>query len=277
MIRDFQNATFNRTGRRGIPAAAIESEFGSGKVRIRAVKSGSWREGLDDALLAKAQVHFDVSSLLYHVRQTLSNAVGVLDKAWKGVEMVLPPELIEGKYRVKLQVTIVLPRENGDGGRILAQSGTKVVIPGEGDGGEGGDETGRSLLPVKPRHGMSELWRLEFTASGPILFVNADLEEISFRELATHSAFKYGILPGALRLIFFRLAMADPDTASWEEPWLRLPGAAGRARPELDELEFSEQIAMANEWADEVVAAVSTKAEVVSKFASKWNAEKADA
>lgn len=274
MIRGFQNATFNRTGRRKIPVNDIESVFENTKVRITRLRSEGWREGLTDELLEKAQVHFDISSLLYHVRETKTSAKSVLDETWPGLEVPLPPELIEGKYRVKLQVTIVLPPENGDGGRMLAQSAIKVVVTGEGD--ETGDEGGKSLLPVKLRHSMSELWRLQFTGDGnsPILFVNADIEGLSFRELATHSAFKYGILPGVLRLIYFKLAFAEPDTASWEGRWLRLPGVAGRARPDLEDLEFTERIASATEWADEVVTHLSTKMEVISKFARKWNAER---
>lgn len=247
MMRETQDAVFNRTGRIEIPLSHIRRKVEQNRFRFEGFHTGAWCENLPPSDLEASVLHVDIHCLLLLKRCTIDDVTAVLEADWKGVDIEVPKELTKGDYRVTMQVTIAFPGHHPDAGRIVARSSDIVLIEGEGDGGE----KGPSILPVRPdKEGMPDLSRLEITEDeGPVLYVNACLTGLTWKDLARDPKFRFGVFSGCVREILKYLVFNTTCQETWGKEWLDLEGVKGREVPEVEELPIHEAWKQANDFA----------------------------
>ena len=132
-----------------------------------------------------------------------------------------------------MRITISQPNGDKNSGYIYAKSSEIVVV--EGPSRDGG-RNGASLLPTRAANdSIPELWSLVFEPKGPVLEINKDISEMSWRELVADPRFKLGVFPTVLRLVLRRLVRQPAERSSWGARWLELEGVKGRDIPKFDE------------------------------------------
>ncbi len=266
-VREHQDAVFNRTGRVEIPSSHIQRKVDLNPTRISLLRlfSGAWSECLDLSLLSAAVLHVDIHSLLLTHRATVSNPAAALEEGWSGVDISVPIELTNGDYRVKLQVTIALPGDHPDAGRIIARSGELVVVQGPEEGGSDGP----SLLKVRPSlDDMADLSRLEITETeGPILYINTSIAGLSWKELASDPLFKHGIFSHCIREVLRHLVVNPDSRSSWGASWLALEGIRGRDLPDIGDLSVQDAWRETHDFAEAACENLLEQVEFTKRFA----------
>jgi hypothetical protein len=196
-------------------------------------------------------------------RTTVDSLDEALDPEWQGLSIGLPRELLGSGHRVALRVTVSVVNRGAKGGLILAHS-AKIPLAASNKG----VVPARSALRVVPhpdvRH---ELWRLELDdPDGPIVHINPGLPD--WKETKEEPLFKYGILPGVVRAIYFDIAMHQDSPRDWAGRWLGFPGARGlrEEMPELGETYMSETVHEIQLWASKVCEAISASGIVFERF-----------
>lgn len=232
MVARQQNAVFNRTKRIDIPVSFVDRGVEPGRIRFNGLHHGEWSSQLYSQELREAVLYVDIRSMLLLKRVTVSDPPQSFDSSWEGCSIEVPHELTNNDYRVRMQITIAFPPNHTDGGKIVARSSEIVIVNGP-DQHEG---TGSSLLPVSPStDDIPELCRLAISESeGPVLYVNARIAGISWKELASDPKFKLSVFPGCVRDILRFLVFNPGCHSTWGAPWLELDGIRGRDIPDLD-------------------------------------------
>lgn len=233
-MRITQDAVFNRTGRIDIPLSHIRRKVEQNKFRFEGLHSGAWCENVPPADLEASVLHVDVRSLLLLKRCTIDDVKPVLKPEWEGVDIEVPEEITEGDYRVTMQVAIAFPEHHPDAGRIIARSSDIVLIEGPGRSGD----KGPSLLPVRPdKDGMPDLSRMEIAEDeGPVLYVNACLTGLTWKDLARDPKFRFAVFSACVREILQYLVFNATCRETWGKAWLNLEGVKGREIPEVEDL-----------------------------------------
>lgn len=264
-VRGHQDAVFNRTGRVEIPSSHIRRQMQPSRISFLGLFSGGWSELLEPDTLSHALLYVDIHSLLLTQRTTVSNPATAFEKSWEGVDISVPAELTSGDYRVKLQITIALPEDNPDSGRILARSSEIVIVQGPDDGGNDGP----SLLKVRPSlDPMSDLSRLEISETeGPILYINKSIPGLSWKELASDPVFKHGIFSTCLREILRHLVIKADSQSSWGAAWLALKGIKGLDVPDVEDLSVQDAWDEAHDFAESACEHLLEQVELTKRFA----------
>jgi hypothetical protein len=259
------NRTFNRTGRQEIPRDCVDVELDreAGVVRVTGLSGGDWAAQLPKRLAKLAQVQCDISSQMFNHRATAGALETALDAEWEGLVIDLPCELLEGGHRIAITVTVSVLDRGEKGGLILARSAKIPLVVSGRD-----RALARSALRIVPhpdvRH---ELWRLELgDPEGPIVYINPGLPD--WRETKDHPLFKYGILPGVVRAIYFDIAVHQDSPKDWAETWLGFPGASGLRdeMPGVDAEVDVERVQDIQVWASRVCEAISASGRVFDRF-----------
>ncbi len=263
MMNDSQDAVFNRTGRIEIPSSHIRQEANSNKVHFYGLRSGNWSKALDPSTLKSAVLHIDLDSLLLVERRTINDVPSVFDSNWTGTEVELPQEFAAGGRTLKMKLTIALPRSHADAGRILARSSDIVVIDGiDLTGGKG-----QTLLPVLPdSSGICDLWRLEIEDTGPVVYVNANIPNLSWKDLASIPTFKFAILASCVKEVLQHLVFHEGCRDTWGKPWLELDGVKARELPEVENCPPETAWKNANDFAKVACEAFVTSINLKEKF-----------
>jgi hypothetical protein len=188
----------------------------------------------------------------------------VFATSWEGIVVDLPVELTSGEHQLKLQITIALPTDHADAGRILARSSEIILVSGP----EGADGQGSSLLPVRPApDDLPELSRLQIDEmEGPVLYVNTRIAGVSWRDLASDAKFKYGIFPNCVREILCYLVMTPETRSTWGAAWLALDGIRGLDLPEVDGLPPRDAWQQMNDFADRGCEGLLEQADLTDRF-----------
>jgi hypothetical protein len=233
-VNSTQNDVFNRTGRLEIPNSHVRRHV-DGQIAFNGLHEGEWSSKIAPSDLDASVLYVDIRSLLFLQRREILNPAQVFDKNWTGCVFKVPGELMNGDYRVKLEVTIAFPAGHSKAGQIIARSNEIVVI----EGPEDSEGEGSSLLPVRPAADhIPDLSRLEvIEPEGPVLYVNSKIPELSWKELASDPRFKFGIFSSCVREILRYLAFNPGSRDTWGAPWLELDGIKGRDFPNLDDVE----------------------------------------
>ena len=129
-VRDTQDAVFNRTGRIEIPVSHIRRRVLSPGVHFDGLHQGDWSNRIDPTELASAVLYVDLRSLLLLRRECIAQPTRVFSQSWESYIFELPVELTSGEHQLKLQVTIALPADHADAGRILARSSEIILVSG---------------------------------------------------------------------------------------------------------------------------------------------------
>ena len=266
MIRSSQDAVFNRTDRADIPVSHIRRKVETGCVRFGGLHRGEWSEHLSASELAAAVLYVDIQSLLLLHRSQVEEVEPVFNAGWKGLQIAAPAELTSGDYRVTMQITIALRSDQPQAGRILARSSEIVLVEGpDGSGSHGGP----SLLKVRPAvDNIAELSKLEISEmEGPVLYVNKNISNLSWKELASDPMFKFSVFSGCVREILCYLVFNPESCGTWGAAWLALDGIKGREVVEIDGLGPHDAWIQANEFADEACEALLHHLEFATRFA----------
>jgi hypothetical protein len=264
-VRSHQDAVFNRTGRVEIPASHIRRHVGIARIQFQGLHRGSWSKSLDEEELAAAILYVDIQSLLLTQRTRIETPIQVFEAAWGGIAVDVPNELTNGDHRVKLQITIALPSDHPQAGRILARSSEIVIVEGPDDGGG----PGPSLLKVRPSPDeMQDLSRLEISEpEGPVLYVNAGIPGLSWKELASDPKFKHAIFSNCVREVLRHLIMNPESRSSWGAAWLSLDGIRGNDLPDVDDLSAQEAWREAYDVAETICEHFLEHVELTRRFA----------
>ena len=267
MIRNSQDAVFNRTDRADIPVSHVRRrKVETGCVWFGGLHRGEWSEHLPPAELSAAVLFVDIQSLLLLQRSQVEKVDPVFNAAWDGLRIEVPAELTGGDYRVTMQITISLPFDHPQAGRILARSSQIVLV--EGPDGPG-SERGPSLLRVAPAvDELPDLSRLEISETeGPVLYVNKDIPDLSWKELASDPMFKFSVFSGCVREILRYLVFNPECCGTWGAAWLALDGIKGRELPEVDDQTPHDAWVQAEEFAAVACDALLQQLDLASRFA----------
>lgn len=264
-VRKSQNVVFNRTGRVEIPASHVRRRVESSRLYFDGLHRGSWSELLSASDLAEAVLYVDVQSLLLLQRTKVASPPQVFESSWAGIKIDVPAELTNGDYRVKLQITVAFPTDHAQAGRILAQSSEIVIVEGPDAGGG----RGPSLLKVRPAtDDMPDLSRLEITETeGPVLYVNANIPGMSWKELASDPRFKHGIFSNCVREILRHLVVNPEGRTTWGAAWLVLDGIRGHDLPDIEDLSVQDAWKEAHDFADTACEHLLVHVELTRRFA----------
>jgi hypothetical protein len=104
---------------------------------------------------------------------------------------------------------------------------------------------------------------------GPIIQLNIAFQTEEWRDFVGQPQFKYGILPGVLRDIFFDIVMNQTSPRRWADTWMKLPGADSQKEdmPTLDDGDSVQHIVTeALKWAEETAHAFSARNHVFRRF-----------
>ena len=273
-VKASQSKVFPRTGRKRILSQDVQWDVLEGGFAVRGV-TGSWVQGVDADLLEKAELHLDLRSLLYALRSSVAIASGVLEDGWKGCDIKVPPDLLTGDYRVKLQVSVVLPVPHECAGRILAKSEEIILLKGpDGDGGDEGK--GGSLLTTVPDPDLRSLCQLDIDDQGPTFRVLSELDKIPWRVIATSASFKFGVAPLCLEQILIYIWLHYENQQPWMERWLQMDGV--REVEELIDIDPEDGPAEAYEkaqrWARKCVDSVAIDRGAIALFVDAWRKER---
>ena len=265
-----QNRVFSRTGRKRILKGDVQFSDDGGSLLIERVKGG-WVEGIDQGWLEQAEVHLDVRSLLYAQRETVQIQDGVLSDDWKGAAIKMPKGFLSGDYRVKLQVSVVLPPSHDNAGRILAKSEEVIIHAGpvgpDTDTGEGG-----SLLHAVPDASLDNICSLEIGHKGPKLLVRSELERVPWKTFAASAAFKFGVFPLCLEQVLIHIALSDEQP--WMQKWRALDGVKGTEHEIQEDDGLAAAYDKARTWARDCVRNVAIERGALELFVGAWNKER---
>jgi hypothetical protein len=264
-IANNQNEVFVRSGRIEIPMAFIKQEVKPGLIGFNGLIHGEWSKSITKASLKTAALHVDIRSSLFWERTSVDSALKSFDAGWKGCLVKVPVELTAGDHRVKMQVTISLPEGGKDSGYIFAKSSEIVVV--EGPTSDKGNK-GSSLLPTRAANeSIPELWRLVIEPKGPVLEINKDVAELSWRELVADPRFKLAVFPPVLRHILHFLVRNPAERSTWGTRWLELEGIKGRDIPEFDEdKEFADYMEEVEDYIENAANGFLLQVEIPKKF-----------
>jgi hypothetical protein len=158
--------------------------------------------------------------------------------------------------RVLFRVKVVDPA--GGFGRVLAAA--DGLVPFDADDKNGSRQ---SLLEVDPRSDMGdEIWRIDFSSSGPVLQVNARIENVMelFRDNPVIRALVY---PEVLRSILGRILLQDPGASAdaedeWQGKWLRFGSRIlGTPPPDVEnDQKSADELSV---WIEQCIAEFATK------------------
>lgn len=137
-----------------------------------------------------------------------------------------------------------------------------------------------SLLPLVPADLGSEVWRLDYGEGDDIavLKVNNGLPDFS-KAVRSDLVFRALVMPQVLRSILERALLVDREDPEEPEgrwsPWFDLAGSIlpGRAPPVVGHDAQDDQVAHADLWIDEVVAAFSAdRVKALEGYLQEWRA-----
>jgi hypothetical protein len=147
---------------------------------------------------------------------------------------------------------------------LAAADQIPLALPDEGDADR------ESLLEFVPAELGDEMWQVELEAE-PRLLVNKSAVP-DCRQLALSPVFVALVYPAVLRQILINVLIehehrdTDDDT-DWRSKWLRFAALLPGMDPEPPEKDDDEA---ARRWADDAVAAFTTKLALREKFAVAW-------
>lgn len=270
-IKSMQSRVISLTGRKRILREDVRFSVVGDSVLIERVQ-GMWSADVDPAWLAAAELHADVRSLQFALRATVPMSEGVLREEWQGASIEMPGGLLSGDYRVKLQVSVVLPASHERAGRILAKSEEMIILEGP-DGPAPALGQGGSLLPAVPDAGLDNLCSLEIGHKGPRLLVRSELDRVPWRTFAGSAAFKFGVFPLCLEQVLMHIALSDEE--SWMRRWLDLDGVKGSEHEIESEDDPATAYRKARVWARDCVQKVAIGRGALQLFLDAWNKERA--
>lgn len=239
--------TFNYTGRRRIPRSAVSiTVFAVDDIR----NFQAHLQLADQGLPVEARVFVEA----YYERAFARFDFGT-------VGAVKPPancslREIDFGRRVLFRVKVVDPRDGF--GRVLAVADGLVPLDADDN-----NASRQSLLEVDPRSDMGdEIWRIDFSSSGPVLQVNTRIENVMqlFRDNSVIRALVY---PEVLRSILGRILLQDPgdsvDTEDeWQGKWLKFAGRLlGAPTPDVESDQRSAEELSA--WIEQCISEFATK------------------
>lgn len=213
--------TFNYTGRHRIPLEHIS-------IRVQRDESG---ERMFDADLRISSLPLPPDGKVY--------VDAYFERAFRRFEFgtvaaIRPPQdriLAEIDYGRRIQFRVKVVDASG---KLLAHAdGIRPSDPDDADAGRD------PLLPVDPREDMGqEVWRVRFAPEGPLLEVNAALNDVMglFRNNRVIGALVY---PQVLRAVLIRILLSDEESdvdSGWEKRWLDFGAfVSGTPIPDLNQ------------------------------------------
>lgn len=244
--------SFNYTQRKRIP----ESKLGF------VVKKDENGRRTFDATIDLAELDFDEDAHVY-VEAFYKRSLARFDFG-STTKLVAPAdrslEDVDFSDRIAFRVKVV--DESGSVGRLLGLTdGIDLAIEEEKAAGR------RSILPVSYSDELgSEVWRVTFTATGPILEVNNQIPRI--RDIVrADKSFSSLVLPQAMRSVLERLiitekmGLSDAGMGSWEGRWLFF--AQGFSEEPLDS---EANVEDRQDWVDNAVALFATHIDARGSF-----------
>ncbi len=264
-----QSRTINRTGRQLITQNCIDVKVNAERstLEIKSLKKGKWFGQLQSQLVNQAAVHLDISSRLFNQRETIKSVRQVVSGKWRGKTIKLPKEIFGSEHSVYLVITISVIKSGKFNGLILGQSARRTLFSGrDGEEGKGNSKSAIKIIPSSDLR--QEIWNLDLETVKPTVYLNVDLP--NWKETKEEPMFKYGVLPGILREIYFHIALNQDKPKDWFETWLNYPGAKG-CRDEIpiisDDISI-EDISEMKKWASQAAQAVSTSTNIFEKYLS---------
>jgi hypothetical protein len=272
--KETQDAVFNQTGRVEIPRSFVKTEVDhrAGTVAFKGLHKGDWSANIPGPVMDAANLHVDVHGNLFGMRQTVQVPRESFAPNWRGVNIQVPPELTSGDYRVRLSVSLALPAEDIDGGRVIAAATDIVVV--SGPGGLGQTPGNLPLLPVIGSRDFPDLYKLVIDETeGPRLMVNSGIPGVDMKAVVRQPAVQLGVLSSVVREVMVYLAMNQENAPSWGRAWLDLDGVRGRDLPDIEGISITPAFKEARDFAESASQAFIQLTDVVRRFAEATNVQ----